>query len=217
MGVVYAIRCEVSGKQYIGSTVDLRRRQGRHELLLSRGLSNSTTLQKAWDKHGAGAFTIRVLETVADGNFLRAREQAWIWRLKPRYNCRLVVGQPPKNKWSPEQRAAMSARVSGSKHPQFGKKQTGERLENSRAQLLAFRQSGAPHPMQGHQASDELRAKRAENARKLWADPEYRAKSIAVRLGHAWNKGYKHTPEQIEANRQRAKIAWAKRRAGDPR
>jgi hypothetical protein len=57
-------------------------------------------------------------------------------------------------------------------------------------------------------------AKHASRAKALWEDPIYRAKAVAVRIGHAWNKGYKCTPEQV-LNRQRAaRISNTKRKYG---
>lgn len=51
--------------------------------------------------------------------------------------------------------------------------------------------------------SEDERGKRAERTKTLWATPEYRAKAVAARVGKAYNKGYKCTPEQV-INRKRA-------------
>ena len=62
--------------------------------------------------------------------------------------------------------------------------------------------------------SNEERILRAQRARKLWANPEYRAKAVAARKGKAYNKGYKCTPEQIANRKRAARISNMKRNYG---
>ena len=62
--------------------------------------------------------------------------------------------------------------------------------------------------------SDEERANRSIRTKKLWADPEYREKAIKARLGNAYNKGYKCTPEQIENRKKAGRISNMKRSYG---
>lgn len=57
-------------------------------------------------------------------------------------------------------------------------------------------------------------AERSARTKKLWQDPAYRAKAIQVREGHAWNKGYKCTPEQVFNRRKAARISNMKRNYG---
>jgi hypothetical protein len=57
-------------------------------------------------------------------------------------------------------------------------------------------------------------ALKSERAKKLWTDPEYRTKSIEVRKGHAWNKGYVCTPEQVLNRKKAARMSNMKRNYG---
>lgn len=75
---IYAIINTVSGKRYIGSTVNIRKRWEIHRLQLSRGTHHCQHLQRAWVKYGAQSFRWEVLEEVADLDRLIEREQSWI-------------------------------------------------------------------------------------------------------------------------------------------
>jgi group I intron endonuclease len=59
---VYAIENTLTGTMYIGSSVDLRARMGRHRVELRRGVHKNPHLQRAWDAYGATAFTFSVME-----------------------------------------------------------------------------------------------------------------------------------------------------------
>jgi hypothetical protein len=75
---IYAIINIVTGKMYIGGAVDTKRRWYIHRWDLQRGAHHSPHLQRAWEKHGAGAFSFRILEVVKDAAILTIREQYWI-------------------------------------------------------------------------------------------------------------------------------------------
>ena len=93
---VYVIRNRVTGKVYVGSSVDMPQRKRTHFGQLRRGGHRSVKLQNSWDKHGADAFEFCVLEaTSRDELPLRAAEQVWIDRLNAvagGYNINPVAG-----------------------------------------------------------------------------------------------------------------------------
>jgi group I intron endonuclease len=74
---VYYIKCRVSGKLYIGSSLDIRGRLKSHRGMLGRGQHHSRRLQRAWDKYGGENFEFGVLEVCAIGR-LRSREVWWM-------------------------------------------------------------------------------------------------------------------------------------------
>lgn len=74
---IYQILCIPSGKIYIGSTVDLRARWGRHRRSLRQGKHSNAYLQQAWDKYGEANFEFSVLEFVETSKLLQ-NEQIWI-------------------------------------------------------------------------------------------------------------------------------------------
>jgi hypothetical protein len=63
--------------------------------------------------------------------------------------------------------------------------------------------------------SEDERLKRAERTAALWRDPEYRKRSVEARLGKAYNKGYKCTPEQTKNRQKAGRISNMKRNYGE--
>lgn len=74
---VYAIINNVTGKMYVGGSVNLRKRLLKHFDFLERGKHHSPHLQASWIKHGASAFDCTILE-FTDRSTLREREQYWM-------------------------------------------------------------------------------------------------------------------------------------------
>ena len=78
--VIYKITNTVNGKIYVGRTVSkLSRRWGRH-VRAARKLGN-TLIGRAIIKHGADAFSLKIIETV-DSAEVHARETYWIRKLQ---------------------------------------------------------------------------------------------------------------------------------------
>lgn len=76
---VYEIRCTVTNKLYIGSSVDIKYRWTQHRARLKEGRHRNTHLQAAWNKYGESAFQFTVLQYVERSDLLRI-EQEWIER-----------------------------------------------------------------------------------------------------------------------------------------
>lgn len=108
---VYAIRNAVNGRVYVGSAVAVDKRYALHRHQLKAGTHHSRKLQRAWDKYGASAFSVEVLET-APRERLVAIEQMWIDRLdayKIGYNGRPTAASQLGLKFGAESRAKLSA------------------------------------------------------------------------------------------------------------
>jgi len=74
---VYLIRCRPTGKIYVGSAVDLRRRWGIHQRTLRKRAHHNDPLQAAWNLFGEAEFEFEILEYVPKPQLLTA-EQKWI-------------------------------------------------------------------------------------------------------------------------------------------
>jgi GIY-YIG catalytic domain-containing protein len=74
---VYQIRCVPTGKIYVGSAVDLRKRWEQHRRSLRKGEHGNRYLQAAWSKYGEENFAFEILEFV-DVSYLLEAEQEWI-------------------------------------------------------------------------------------------------------------------------------------------
>lgn len=74
---IYQITCTPTGRIYIGSAVNLARRQREHWQTLRGRRHTNVRLQRAWNKYGPDAFTFTVVELVAAEGLIEA-EQRWI-------------------------------------------------------------------------------------------------------------------------------------------
>lgn len=101
MPVIYRITNTTNGRFYVGSAKNLRRRLSAHRSQLKY------LIGRAIQKHGWDAFTVVVLEDVADASMLIEREQYWLDQLQPfpphGYNTCRVAGSTLGRKWTDEQ------------------------------------------------------------------------------------------------------------------
>lgn len=84
---IYAIAHIPTFRLYIGSTIFLWRRWKHHLRELFAQKHHSVALQRAWNKHGASAFGLVVLEIVANEEDMLSAERRWIEQCKPAFNC----------------------------------------------------------------------------------------------------------------------------------
>lgn len=105
---VYFILCLATGKAYIGSTSEFRRRWREHRTELLRNKHSNAKLQNAWNKYGSEQFCWGVLEFTDD---LLAAEQAWLDEFqtyKVGFNLCPVAGSPQANMpWTPQRKSKM--------------------------------------------------------------------------------------------------------------
>lgn len=168
---IYAIKNAVTGKAYVGSSVDLARRKRTHFRDLGKGVHRSTKLQRSWAKHGAAAFTFEVLElTTHEENALRAAEQRWIDILdavSAGYNLNPVAGNVGRMPKSAEHRKHIGDSRRGRVHTAETKAVLSER-----AKLRPSRP-----------CSDETRSKISAAKIGKPMTPEARANLSAARIG----------------------------------
>jgi group I intron endonuclease len=79
---IYGLRNKVTGKWYIGQSVNLRHRRSAHFSKLRRNSHRSQHLQSAFNKYGQDAFAFCVL-AVCPKELLDSQERYWILR----FNC----------------------------------------------------------------------------------------------------------------------------------
>jgi GIY-YIG catalytic domain len=72
---VYTILNNITQDQYIGSSMNIATRFAQHRSLLHRGRHYADRLQEAWTAYGESAFSMIVLEQVADPSYLVTAEQ----------------------------------------------------------------------------------------------------------------------------------------------
>lgn len=146
---IYAIRNKVTGRAYLGSSLDCVRRYREHSSRLSRGVHVNAKLQASWDKHGADAFEFVMIFTVINVEELEAIEQQFLDEhdvVVSGYNLAPVAGRTTGWKATPETRARMSEaakrrdnsiQVAAMAEATRGKKRPQHVLDAMRAGLLA--------------------------------------------------------------------------------
>jgi group I intron endonuclease len=161
---IYQILNKVNGKRYIGSSVNLRKRENAHLWHLKKDLHFNKHLQRAWSLYGVKAFTFEVLEYVSDIELLISREQHYIDTLKPEYNLLPTAGSMSGFKHSEESRQKISKiQLARYKDPK-------EREKTKEIHLGAKR-------------SDETRQRISEAATLRFSDPKEREKIKKAKLG----------------------------------
>src|ERR1039458_145551 len=79
---IYSIYCIANEKQYIGSSVNIKRRFREHRSKLSRNIHTCRHLQNAWNKYGAESFVFNVVEHIIEplvtAKQLMDVEQVWL-------------------------------------------------------------------------------------------------------------------------------------------
>lgn len=99
VAAVYCIKNLITGKVYVGSSIDLYFRRIQHFSQLRCGRHENPYLQYAFDKYGEDQFKFTVLEIIDDETILIPREQHWIGELKATsrsygYNICPFAGRP---------------------------------------------------------------------------------------------------------------------------
>lgn len=97
---VYSITAP-NGKQYIGSSVNVRKRWNVHKYHLRKGEHGNAHLQNSFDKYGEEGFKFEVL-LICAAEDLTFFEQRAIDRFEPEFNVYRVAGSPKGYKHKPE-------------------------------------------------------------------------------------------------------------------
>ena len=139
---IYKITCTITGRLYVGSASNLRKRRNHHFHQLRLNRHGNTKLQRAFNKYGEAAFVFEVLELVLVRELLTAREQYWFGILKPfgarGFNIDRVAGSCLGVKRSAATRAKMRANRLGKPSPSLGMKKSPEAIERTRQAKIGY-------------------------------------------------------------------------------
>jgi group I intron endonuclease len=78
---IYRILNKKTGKSYVGSSLNVKKRISKHKTELKVNKHHSKKLQRSWNLHGEEVFIFSLLEA-ADKEALLNREQFWIDKFK---------------------------------------------------------------------------------------------------------------------------------------
>lgn len=158
---IYLIKCLINGKIYVGSAVNLKKRQYEHKCRLRRSEHHNEYLQRAWCKYGEENFQFETIE-FCNKDQLIEREQFWIDWLKATdenkgYNLCKIGRSALGRKHSPET-------IEKIRLGNLGKKQPIEAVEKMRLALTGRKRD--PELMRrlaakrkGYSPSEETREK----------------------------------------------------------
>lgn len=113
MGSIYQIKNIITNDIYIGSAVSYENRKYYHIYDLINNKHHSSILQNSWNKYGNDAFLFSIIEDVNDNSELLVREQYYIDKLSPKFNCSKIAGSPLGVKHTLQSRQNMSAAQRG--------------------------------------------------------------------------------------------------------
>lgn len=228
---VYQIRNTVTGKVYVGSSVDMQSRWDQHRAGLRRGNHHSSHLQHAWKKYGEGAFEFVVIAEIENVEGLLDVEQKWIDALNAAdgnhgYNECPTAGNRLGFKLSAETKKKLSeiAKKQGRKPPPMPAEQKAAvmaklhampRTPEWRAKMSESNRGKIISAEAREKSSVKLKAYFAEepNRKRLLAQVK---KASEINKGNQYAAGRKHPPEEIARRAAAIKAAWARRKAVGP-
>jgi len=194
---VYQILNTVTNKIYIGSTVNIDKRQREHFNLLQRNKHPNNHLQNAWNKYGFDSFVFELLETTeSDKDSIVEREQYYLDTLQPfgdhGYNICEVAYSCLGIKRSDETKQRLSEAKLGNKNPNYGKTASVETRKK-----LSDAKSGDKHWSYGVSPSnetlekiriscsnkditDDTRQKLSKSGKQAWTKRKSRSQQVSV-------------------------------------
>lgn len=140
MGGVYAIKNNINGKVYVGSTVDFKERRKHHFSDLRCGRHGNRHLQSSFNKHGESVFEFLILEEVVSEVMMADREVYWMGELNVHdkghgYNISLDPTAPMRGRRNPS---------AGKKRPQCSgcKHHNSKLIEEDVRKIFRLHESG---------------------------------------------------------------------------
>jgi group I intron endonuclease len=178
---IYKITCVPTGKFYIGSSQDIAVRWRKHRERLSLEKRGSPHLQYAWNKYGADAFVIEILEPVMFIEHLLEREQFYLDTLRPYdrtigFNIALYAGAPMRGrKTSAETLKKLADRSRGKTHSAEVRQKISAMKKGVPQTQLFTPEVNAKRAAagRGKRHTDATRQKMAESARQRQSQPRH--------------------------------------------
>jgi len=196
---VYRIVNTVSGTYYIGSSTNLYERWRTHKNKLRAGNHPNPQLQASWTKHGGVGFRFVILAEFESVQDMEVCEEALLIEHVGGARC-CNLSTSATSPW----------RQTGERHPNYGKPLSEDRKVNLRGitkqqWLDADPRTGRTHTPEA-KAAISARVQQALSegrAGKFIPTAETRLKMSEALKGNQCAKGYKRTPAECEAIRQR--------------
>lgn len=131
---IYAIKNLVSGKMYIGKSINILKRNHEHLYELRRNIHHSEHLQNAYNKYGENVFVFGVVEE-CNKEDLDKQEKYWIDyydSYNKGYNCTIPNGYNQGHEWGEQEKIKLSATMR-EYHSTLSKKKRKDRANHMRS------------------------------------------------------------------------------------
>ena len=200
---IYQICHTLSGRTYVGSTNNWKRRRGEHKSELRGGRHCNAHLQRAWNKYGEDAFVFNVLERLPLDQLV-TREQFWIDSFPDVFNTCPAAGTTRGLPCTGEKKAKISAANTGRIYSEAAK----QRIRAARAVQVITPEAAAKTNAAntGKKRTPEACARISEGLKGIKRSAETRAKVAAANIGR------KASPETRAKMAASAVAARAKRK-----
>lgn len=182
-----------SGKQYVGSSISIKRRWVTHRNLLRRGIHHCTGLQHAWNKYGEEGLVFEQI-IICEPKNLTMFEQRSMDVLRPAYNILKYARSALGSKHSEETKAKIGASRLGKPRPPSV---IASLVAANTGRIMLPEQKLAISKANLGQKRTELQIGNMKKAQANNPGPSEEARELC-RIA---NLGRKHTPEHIEKNR----------------
>lgn len=153
---IYCIKNNINGKEYIGSSINVRKRFLRHFSELKNNKHKNTKLQNSYNKHGKDNFVFSILEEVNEKGALISREQYYIDTMLPEYNINLIANSSLGVKRSEETKEKIKKANLGLKHPSW------------RNEIKSAAQCGENHWTKVKAFSEDAKNKMSDSQKELY-------------------------------------------------
>lgn len=214
---IYTITCIVTGKVYVGQSINCTRRWAGHRRDLDSGKHRNYPLRRAWKAYGAASFEFEIVAQPLDESpeTLGALETLVMANHPDTYNLmepgepRLVASAETRAKLSAERKArwADPAYRERLKASHAIRNADSEYRERHRLAMIAFNATAEGKAIRSKVANDTwakegARERRGEKTKAHWLDPDHRSKQIASRIRAA-------ARSEVRAKRAKGiKVAW---------
>jgi len=179
---IYMWRHTESGKEYIGSAKDLRKRLRTYYNINDLERNSKMRICRALLKHGYSSFSLTILEFCEILDLLE-RENHYFKLLKPEYNILQKAGSSLGFEHSEETKALMKAAALGRKLS-----------EETRAKMSAA-QKGIPKPGPEGPKSEETKAKISSSLQGIPKSEQHKAALSAAMVGNSNSANHPNSQE----------------------
>lgn len=152
---VYKIVNKITNELYVGSTINLKRREYEHFHQLRKNSHSNNHLQHSFNKHGEDNFEFTILE-ICEKNKCLEIEQKHISELKPYYNINPTAGNSLGVKHSIETKD----KISKTKMGHITSEETKEKISKSLKKSYSIRNIYLNHHIYSDEQKKQISQKR---------------------------------------------------------